>query len=202
MSKIQVIPVEVKPVGYSKNGFAKDATGDNFVITQDGPNDDCSHYVLVTNLSKKDHSDKSLTLSGFAANKEAISDIIPLPKPGKTERSNLPFARLTLARPSASVGNDKFDIGWSSECFSRWLAINGYPSVHDIVIHNGDFKYAIEYAHNTQAALIGKGVKRTQEELLTSDSCHEFGLSMPALTRLYLEPGDNSRLVQTIVFSE
>lgn len=99
-------------------GFASNVSGAAFTLTSSGPADGMAHLVIVTNDSVTDHSGKTIALVGTDAQGNAQTETLTAPGSSTTSTSTKYFKTLTSATPSATIGADTFDIGWTDNAIS------------------------------------------------------------------------------------
>lgn len=126
-------------------GFASNVTGAAFAITTNSVGDNMQHLVTIRNDSATDHSAKTVTLVGTDANGNSQSETLNAPAGSATVTSTKEFRTLTSATPSASIGADTFDIGWTAVASGPWVEVtmqDGKPTVG--VITGGTINYDVE----------------------------------------------------------
>ena len=106
------------PADDNLTGFASNVTGATFTITTTTPDDGMAHLVIVTNDSITDHSGKTMALVGTDADGNAQTETLTGPAASTTSTSTRYFRTLTSANPSATIGADTFDIGWTDDAVS------------------------------------------------------------------------------------
>lgn len=108
----------------SLTGHASNVTGAVWAIATASAGDKLAHHVTIHNDSVTDHSGKTITLVGFGANGEALSEILAAPAGSATVTSTKAFKTLTSATPSATIGADTFDIGWAATGHTPWVDLD------------------------------------------------------------------------------
>jgi hypothetical protein len=98
----------------STDGIAAGVSGAAFALTGSGAGDGCAHFVTVLNNTATDHGAKTLVLTGYDANNAAITETIAAPGTSATVTSTKAFKTLTSVVPSATIGADTFNIGWTA----------------------------------------------------------------------------------------
>jgi hypothetical protein len=105
-------------VAANLTGFKSNATGAAFPLTATSAADSVAHKVTIRNDSATDHSGKTVTLVGTAFDGSALTEEVTGPGTSATVTSTGYFLTLTSATPSATIGADTFDIGWSAAALS------------------------------------------------------------------------------------
>lgn len=103
-------------VAANLTGFKSNATGApgaTWALTATDAADSLAHKVTIRNDSITDHSAKTAILTGTDANGKAMTETVNLPGTSATVTSTNYFLTLTSVVPSATIGADTMDIGWS-----------------------------------------------------------------------------------------
>lgn len=130
----------------SLTGHASNATGAAFTIATTSAGDGLEHKVTVRNDSATDHSAKTLALVGVGANGEAVTETLTAPGTSATVTSTKYYKSLTSVTPSATIGADTFDIGWTAAARSAWLTITRYPVT--VAVHvGGTINFDLQHSH-------------------------------------------------------
>jgi hypothetical protein len=108
---------------------ATGAAGAGWVLTATSSADDLAHFVTVRNDSATDHSAKTAVLTGTDADGKAQTETINLPNNGGTVTSTKYFKTLISVTPSATIGADTMDIGWSAVATSFTYPIDTFAEV-------------------------------------------------------------------------
>ena len=135
----------------STTGFASNVTGASWVLTAITPNDGLAHFVTVHNDSVTDHSGKTIVLTGYDANGNAQTETIAAPGTSATVTSTKAFKSLTSAVPSATIGADTFDIGWTAAAVSPWVPLKPQKaqfSASFAVIKSGTINYDVQHTYD------------------------------------------------------
>lgn len=129
----------------SLTGFASNVTGAAWAITTAGPADGLQHLVTVRNDSATDHSGKTILLTGTDANGNTQTETLTAPGVSATVTSTKEFRTLTSAVPSATIGADTFDIGWTAVASGPWVDVTIPKGVVTVgVIVGGTINYDVE----------------------------------------------------------
>lgn len=108
----------------SLTGFKSNATGASWPLTVTTPGDGLGHLVTIKNDSVTDHSLKTALLTGTDANDKAQTETMALPNTSATTTSAKYFKTLTTVVPSATIGADTMDIGWSDDAVGPVVPLN------------------------------------------------------------------------------
>ena len=95
-------------------GFASNATGATWPLTATTAGDGVAHPVTIRNDSATDHAAKTAILTGTDANGQPQTETMNLPAGSATVTSTKYFLTLTSVVPSATIGADTMDIGWTA----------------------------------------------------------------------------------------
>ena len=126
------IKISATSVAASTNGYAAGVTGASWTLTTTTPGDTLAHQVTIQNNTSTSHSGKTATLSGTDADGNAVSEVLSLPGANLTVTSVNYYAKLLTVTPSATVGTDTMDIGWSAASRSCWAYTYPGPSAFSI----------------------------------------------------------------------
>lgn len=106
-------------VALSATGFASNVSGASFALTATEVSDGLAHLVTVKNDSATDHSDKTIALVGTDADGRPLTETLTCPAGTATVTSTKHFKTLqTPLLPSATIGADTFDIGYTADSVS------------------------------------------------------------------------------------
>ena len=119
LKKFNFTPATANLIGYASN-----VTGASFTLTANVSGDSLAHIVSIRNDAAVDHSGKTITLVGFDENGKAVTDVVTGPGVSATVNSVKFFSYLTSATPSATIGADTFDIGWTNSFASNHIPLN------------------------------------------------------------------------------
>lgn len=101
----------------SVTGYASNVTGATWALDDTtGPADGLGHLVAIHNDSTTNHTGKTVLLTGTDPEGRVLTETLALPDNAATVTSTSYFATLTSAVPSATIGADTMDIGWSAAC--------------------------------------------------------------------------------------
>lgn len=129
-------------------GHASNVTGAAWTITTTVAGDGLAHQITVRNDSATDHGAKTIVLVGKDLMGNALTETIAAPAGSATVTSTKYFASLTSATPSATIGADTFDIGWTAAAVSPWIVVEE-PISSVAVTVGGTINYDVEQAFDT-----------------------------------------------------
>ena len=135
----------------SLTGHASNVTGAAFTIATSSAGDGLEHKVTVRNDAAVDHSAKTLALVGVGANGEAVTETLTAPGTSATVTSTKYYKSLTSVTPSATIGADTFDIGWTAAARSAWFNITRYPLTVAVSV-GGTINFDLQHSHNASVA--------------------------------------------------
>ncbi len=119
------IRVFYTPAATTQNGFANNITGASWTLTTLTPADGLGHFVTIHNDSGTDHSLKTLVLSGLDQDGKSQTETVNLPTGTATVTSTKYFSTLISPLvPSATIGADTMDIGWSAVAVSPTIPLD------------------------------------------------------------------------------
>lgn len=117
------IKVSYTPAAASLTGFLSNATGATWTLTATSASDNMAHLVTIRNDSATDHDAKTAILTGTDADGKDQTETVSLPAGSATVTSTKYFLTLTSVVPSATIGSDTMDIGWSAVSISKTIPI-------------------------------------------------------------------------------
>lgn len=137
------------PADADLTGFASNVTGASFTLTANDAGDGFAHTVTIRNDSATDHSGKTVTLVGTDIYGNTLTEVVTGPAAGATVTSTEFFLTLESATPSATIGADTFDIGWSSNSLMSPIMTNwrGGPASTRIEV-SGTIDYDVEMTNS------------------------------------------------------
>ena len=136
------------PSDNSLTGFASNVTGASWVIAVAGPADGLGHLVTIRNDTANDHSGKTAALVGTDVDGKVLTETMALPAGSATTTSTKYFATLTSITPSATIGADTMDIGWSDVSVTKTYPVNDRQNTFDMsvaVVVTGTIQYDVEF---------------------------------------------------------
>lgn len=117
------IKVSYTPAAASLTGFLSNATGATWTLTATSASDNMAHLVTIRNDSATDHGAKTAILTGTDADGKDQTETVSLPAGSATVTSTKYFLTLLTVVPSATIGADTMDIGWSAVSISKTIPI-------------------------------------------------------------------------------
>lgn len=112
------------PADDNLTGFLSNATGATWTLSATTAADNLGHIVSITNDSATDHSGKTATLVGTDADGRAQTESMALPAGSSTTTSTKYYKTLTSVTPSATIGADTMDIGWTDDVVTPMYPLN------------------------------------------------------------------------------
>jgi len=106
------------PADDSQDGLGDDVTGAAFTLTANDMGDGMAHLIIVLNNTVNDHSGKTLAMVGTDADGNAQLETMDAPAGSVAVTSTKYFKTLTSITPSATIGADTFDVGWTEDAVS------------------------------------------------------------------------------------
>ncbi|MDP1774259.1 MAG: hypothetical protein Q8L15_18480 [Methylobacter sp.] len=131
----------------SLTGHASNVTGSAWTIATAKAGDGLAHHVTIRNDAVVDHSAKTIVLTGFGPNGEAITEALAAPGISATVTSTKAFWSLASATPSATIDADTFDIGWAATAQTAWIDTNNTPAVAAVAI-GGTINFDIQHTYD------------------------------------------------------
>lgn len=111
----------------SVSGFANNVTGASWAITTAAPTDGLAHLLTIHGDAATNHSGKTAAIVGLDENGVAQTETIAaLPNGATTVTSTKYWSSVTSVTPSATIGADTMDIGWSLTSVTPWVPVANY----------------------------------------------------------------------------
>lgn len=135
----------------STAGYATNATGATWTLTGASAADLMGHPVTILNNSITDHSAKTVILTGTDANDQPLVETMNLPGTSATVTSTRKFKTLATAVPSATIGADTMNIGWSAVAHSPWVMLDPQQRTFNAsvcVSVSGTINYDVEHKYS------------------------------------------------------
>jgi hypothetical protein len=147
------------PTAASLTGHASNVTGGSWAVAVSRAGDKMGHYVTIRNDTANDHSAKTAVLTGYDANGRSISETLTLPAGSATVTSLKAFRELASIVPSATIGADTMDIGWSASCVTQDVNVVSDSVRVDLVLISGtinyDFEHSLQHEPVSESSFIG-----------------------------------------------
>lgn len=110
----------------NRTGYLSNATGATWTLTSTtGPADGLAHLVTIIGDAATNHSAKTAVITGTDASDQAISETVNLPNGTATVTSTKYYKTVTSVVPSATIGADTMDIGWSAVGVTPTYVLDG-----------------------------------------------------------------------------
>lgn len=136
----------------SLTGLRSNATGVDFALTATTAADGLAHKVTIRNDSATDHSAKTATIVGTDANGVALTETLAMPGVSATVTSTKFFLTVTSVTPSATIGADTMDIGWTAAALGPWVRVS-YNQPHfaaSVAVYaGGTINFDVEHTLDT-----------------------------------------------------
>lgn len=151
------------PEDNNLTGFASNVTAASWPLTTTTPNDGLAHKVTIRNDAATDHSGKTAVLTGTDAEDRPQTETMSLPAGTATTTSSKYYKTLSTVVPSATIGGDTMDIGWSDVCVTPMFPVNwrqGPPfSVSVGVDIEGTINYDVQHRFDNiwESTTVGQG---------------------------------------------
>lgn len=102
-------------------GFATGVTGAAFALAATDSGDSLAHLVTILNNTATDHSAKTIAIVGTDENGNTQGETIAAPGASVSVTSTKYFKTISSVTPSATIGADTFNIGWSASSRGPWF---------------------------------------------------------------------------------
>jgi len=122
-NKLSYSPAAANLIGYAEN-----VSGATWTLTATTSADEMAHLVTIRNDVAVDHSAKTAILTGTDPDGNAQTETLSLPGASLTVTSTKYFKTLTTVVPSATIGADTMDIGWSAVSVTPTYPLDTYAS--------------------------------------------------------------------------
>lgn len=132
-------------------GHASNVTGASWAIATASAGDKVAHHITVHNDSATNHSAKTIVLVGKDPNGIDLTETIAAPGASATVTSTKAFKELLSATPSATIGADTFDIGWTATGHTPWVDLNASLAAFSasvLVIAGGTINYDVQHTYD------------------------------------------------------
>jgi hypothetical protein len=157
----------------SLTGYASNVSGAAWTLTANTAGDGLQHPVTIRNDSATDHSGKTIALVGTDANGNSQTETLTAPAGSATVTSAKEYKTLTSATPSATIGADTFDIGWTAVGSSPFFVVDHRDLGLTVGVHvGGTVNYDVDLVlHNTTdgAATVYKATNLTGKTVKAYD---------------------------------
>jgi len=128
-----------------QNYFADDVTGGTWPITTNDISGGQAYKIALLNNSATDHSAKTVIYIGLGPDGKSQTETIFMPAGTATVLSTLYYSSLISATPSATIGADTMDIGFTSQFATPTIPMD-YGSIGSLISVNfvGTMTYSVE----------------------------------------------------------
>jgi hypothetical protein len=121
---MSTVALSFTPAAANLTGLASNATGASWPLSATSSADNLAHLITIRNDSGTDHSGKTALITGTDADGQAQTETLALPAGAGTSTSTKYFLTVTSIVPSATIGADTMDLGWSAVAWSRTVPLN------------------------------------------------------------------------------
>jgi len=118
------VELSYTPAAASLTGLASNVTGASWPLSATSAGDSLAHTITIRNDTATDHSGKTALITGTDADGYAQTETLALPGVSATVTSTMYFLTVTSVVPSATIGADTMDIGWSAVAYGRTVPLN------------------------------------------------------------------------------
>ena len=131
-------------------GYKENATGATWTLTATTAADGCGHPVTIHNDSGTDHTLKTALITGTDTEGRDQTETVNLPNVhgggADTVTSTKYFKTVTTIVPSATIGVDTMDLGWTAVAVTPAYPVAVYPHDGPMVMVNigGTINYTIQ----------------------------------------------------------
>lgn len=112
------------PAATSANGYANDVTGASWPLTVTTAGDGLAHKTTILNNTANDHSAKTVLITGTDADGNVQTETLAMPGASVTSTGVKYFKTVTTIVPSATIGADTMDLGWSAVAIGPTIPID------------------------------------------------------------------------------
>jgi len=117
------------PEAANLTGFLSNATGASWPLTTVTSGDGLSHKVTIRNDAATDHSGKTAAIVGKDADGFVQTETLTMPAGAATVTSAKFYSSLVSVTPSATIGADTMDIGWTAVSVTPTIGLEKYSTV-------------------------------------------------------------------------
>jgi hypothetical protein len=111
------------PAASDVDGLAANATGATWSLSANGAGDGLAHKITITGGQIADHSAKTAVITGTDADGNAQSETVSLPNGTATVTSVKHYLTVESIVPSATIGADVMNLGWSAVSMGQTLPL-------------------------------------------------------------------------------
>jgi len=118
------VELSYTPAAANLTGLASNVTGASWPLSATSAADNLAHLITIRNDTATDHSGKTALITGTDADGQTQTETLALPGVSATVTSTKNFMTVTSVVPSATIGADTMDIGWSAVAWGRTIPLN------------------------------------------------------------------------------
>lgn len=136
------------PADNSLTGYLSNATGATWTLSSTSAGDGLAHLVTIRNDTANDHSLKTAVITGTDQDGKVLIETLALPGVSATVTSTKYFLTVTSVVPSATIGADTMDIGYSDVCVGPTYPVNYRQNPVNIgmqITITGTISYTIQH---------------------------------------------------------
>lgn len=178
------------PAATTGNGYAAGVTGATWTLTATTANDGLAHKTTILNNSATNHSGKTALVTGTDADGNAQTETITLPNGNVTVTGSKYFKTVTSVVPSATIGLDTMDIGWSAVAYSPTIPIDWRSTIGANlgIVVTGTINVTVQEAYQDVWAQSApaSGLSWFSISALTSKTANTQGTATPNATAVHL----------------
>lgn len=135
------------PAATDTDALGNNVTGASFTLTATSAGDNLAHIITILNNTATDHSGKTITIVGTDSGGNPQTETITGPGNAATVSTTKYFLTVSSVTPSATIGADTFDIGYTAVAVSQTIPINhraySFPLTNQVVV-TGTVSYTIQ----------------------------------------------------------
>ena len=166
------------PADDNLTGFLSNATGATWTLTTTTPGDSMAHLVKITNDSATDHSAKTAVLTGTDAENRVQTETLNLPAASVAVTSTKYFRTLTSVVPSATIGADTMDIGWTDGAVNHMVVTNWRQNPFSISVGvdiTGTINYDVQHTFDDIFTVAASSVSWFNHSSIVTDTTDQDG---------------------------
>lgn len=124
MNKLEIVAASAAA---SVTGLLSNATGATWTLTANNAGDGLAHKITIKGDAATDHSAKTAVIIGTDYTGATQNETVNLPNGTATVTTTGYFLTVTSVTPSATIGADTMDIGWSADSVSPPVNLRQRP---------------------------------------------------------------------------
>ena len=145
---MRLVSLLFTPEAANTTGYLSNATGATWTLTTTTADDGLAHLTTILNDSATDHSGKTALITGTDADGNAQTETLALPAASVTSTGVKYFKTISSIVPSATIGGDTMDLGWSAVAISKTVPLNYIATPFSIslsVVVTGTINYTVQH---------------------------------------------------------